>query len=887
VRAAAFSGDGALLVSGGDDAKLIVWDAVTGRELRRFDQQPDSVCAVAFAPTGRMLASQGRDRAIRLWDASTGELQSTLPESGESGIYFLRFSPNGKLLATRQQEGRLNVWDVETGQRRHQLHMWLGPQAADFSPDGRLLAGLEWNQVVIWDVHSGRKIATSSASSGFLRCMAFSPDGNALAIGFGDGTLVHYHMLSGRSRRFAHGGYIVSVAFSPDGSMLASGGQDGSIKLWTAAWLPEASPAPVGPGGVWAVAFSPDGKSLAADEAGGVRLRDAVTGDILAEFPTPVGVLSLAFSPQGELLVSCDDDGAVRLWDVRQRQPLGILQQDSKSMYAAKFSPDGRILATGGGAGAITLWDVESRKVVVKIQSEGSVWSLDFSRDGSLLASGGTDGHGVRLWDWQEHKALKDIPQAFGPVAFSRDGTMLMCQDHSGLKLWNLRTTQIRTIGENQGNFFCSHSRLALFPDGRTLALAENGRATLWDISTGRELPMIRTYPHWVFSVAVSPDGQTLATGGDDGTVQIWRTNAADGALAAVPPLPPTPGGAALQLSLRDSPEIAVRLYSNALKLDPTWQKGYEQRAAVYVELGRIDEAAADFAKALELSPDDRWDYMSPLFARLLECDERVFECLASAQAELWLERGRYFALRGEWERAVADYARVIKSPEPNEEYAALLVLTSDDEAHQHLCRELESCFAQIDQPGLARRLAMICSQSPQSGIVPSQIVHWAELAMRSERNKFTLKALALARYRNGEFGEAARLLQEAMELPQPMPRSAAAFPLALAYRELGEQEESRKWYQLGISELPSVTPQMPARWALSHWLGVNVWYREAKAVFEPTGPNGAPSETPPAAKAPELTKPEAFSKEYQDPPSPVGRALGSIGTRSPFWPAK
>ena len=130
---------------------------------------------------------------------------------------------------------------------------------------------------------------------------------------------------------------------------------------------------------------------------------------------------------------------------------------------------------------------------------------------------------------------------------------------------------------------------------------------------------------------------------------------------------------------------------------------------------------------------------------------------------------------------------------------------------------------------------ALACSLSPRSGVEPARLVEWAGLAVRSRREKFTLQALAHAYYRAGRFDQTVKLLQEAMTLSDPEPQSNAAFPLALAYHGLGQKEESRKWYKIGIAELENITPRNPGdpvSWAPGHWLGVNVWYREAKAVF-------------------------------------------------------
>jgi hypothetical protein len=129
-------------------------------------------------------------------------------------------------------------------------------------------------------------------------------------------------------------------------------------------------------------------------------------------------------------------------------------------------------------------------------------------------------------------------------------------------------------------------------------------------------------------------------------------------------------------------------------------------------------------------------------------------------------------------------------------------------------------------------------------------------MALREGRNKFRLSALALAHYRNGQFGQTVALLQEAISLPDAIPNNEAAFPLALAYRGLGQEQESRRWYQLGVLELRNAIPPNssdPAPWEVSHWLGVNVWYREAKAVFEPSEPRTPPGDdTPTDVPAPQ-----------------------------------
>ncbi|HUT91553.1 MAG TPA: protein kinase [Thermoguttaceae bacterium] len=291
---------------------------------------------------------------------------------------------------------------------------------------------------------------------------------------------------------------------------------------------------------------------------------------------------------------------------------------------------------------------------------------------------------------------------------------------------------------------------------------------------------------------------------------------------------------------------------SKSIQANPRDAGLLEERGRLYAGLGRYDEAARDFIRANELLASPwGWDPKSGLFDSLVQHEE-VFARIAELRPDdlaLWGQRGNYYALRGQWERALPDYARASDRYQCEVLHAWALLMTGDEEGYRRVCGRMAARFGQTDQPDTALHMALACSAGPQSGIDPARIAGWAELSLRNGRNKFTLHALALAHYRAGQFDQAVTLLQEAIDLPKErMAKSEAAFPLALAYRGLGQEEEGRKWYQTGVAELEwikSRKPDDPVSWGSSHWLNVNVWYREAKAVFEPTEPQGPKTEEP------------------------------------------
>jgi WD40 repeat protein len=184
--APAFSADGRLLASAG--SRIVLWDAVTGKELREV-QGPIQLCtrvgtAVAFAPDGKTLISAGTDD-VQLWEVATGKRLRQIRQ-GQTTIQELALSPDGQLLATTGGEARtVWLWDVPTGKPLRSLAA-PGTRSLAFSPDGRTVAlvtsgvGNDNAVVCLWNVVEGRllrEIPAPVAREFFpVRSLSFSAD---------------------------------------------------------------------------------------------------------------------------------------------------------------------------------------------------------------------------------------------------------------------------------------------------------------------------------------------------------------------------------------------------------------------------------------------------------------------------------------------------------------------------------------------------------------------------------------------------------------------------------------------------------------------------------------------------------------------------------------
>jgi len=485
-RQAVFSPDGRLLVSCGEDGKVIVWDFATRQRLATWK---NPALTVAFSPDGRWLATGGTDGTIGIWDAR--RLQRVrLLRAHHDAVGALAFSRDSKFLASGvgKEPREAILWD--TG-RWEKLCTWREAALAYgtfvFSPDGAQL--LSTFGLTVWDPGSGKQLSMVNppdAPAG-ANWIALSADGRSMAAidTFGDvrfwqleppGDFVHRRLVAAHRAHQDHGR---SIAFSPDGRLVASAADD--ILLW-----------------------------------------DAATHQKVARFEHPAIVWSVAFSPDGRWLVSTHGDGAVLVWDVAERERAANLNEHSGSVRAVAFSPDGKRVASGSDDRTVTIWDVATgRKQVVLTGHPTRVASIAFSHRSGELVSGDQDGNAI-VWDVGNRRPQRTLTPRDGEpnysVALSPDGR-LVASTH-GIYV----AADGRELAAFNGQFGVGHPYgVAFLPDGRRLAaVTDAGFALIVDVARGAITQRFRLANTHLITVAVSCDGQWLVTGEDEGAVRLW-----------------------------------------------------------------------------------------------------------------------------------------------------------------------------------------------------------------------------------------------------------------------------------------------------------------------------------------------------------------------------
>ncbi|MEH1951304.1 MAG: serine/threonine-protein kinase [Nostoc sp.] len=327
-----------------------------------------SVNALAISPDGHTLVSGSDDKNIKLWDLNTQRVLASL--SGHSqAVKSVTFSPDGQILATASDDKTIKLWQVET---LKEISTLLGHSHAvksvAFSPDGQILASGSWDKTVkLWDVNTGREICTITG-----------------------------HQLQ-----------VNSVAFSPQGQLLASASYDRTIRLWQ---IPTRGR---GAG------------SRGQGDMNNAELKNYPQGaENISLFPLPPApypvenrpcysllstlsghawaVLTVAFSPDGQILATGSDDNTIKLWEVNTGQLICTLVGHSWSVVAVAFTADGETLLSASCDKTVKLWRVSTAEEIVTLSGHvDSVSAVAVSKVTQLIASGSRDKT-IKLWQLVE-----------------------------------------------------------------------------------------------------------------------------------------------------------------------------------------------------------------------------------------------------------------------------------------------------------------------------------------------------------------------------------------------------------------------------------------------------------------------------------------------------
>jgi WD40 repeat protein len=468
-----------------EDLRGFEWYYLAGlydRKLADFKAHPGPVTSTAFSPDGKLLATGSRG-TFRLWNATSRQLLKTLgdenevvasSESNRNGAAYMSavaFSPTAPVLATCSWNGTCSLWDTNSRTLLKTLRTGDSAQrvSVGFSPDGRMVAIGDSTVYEVWNTTSYSSIKFDNVSQQsadmYGIALAFSSDSQTLAISTGFG--IELHDITSKDwretlpRKFSR---TRIMTFSPDGRSLLIGGEDGVV------------------------------------------------------------------------VYSMQDHKVINVWEPKERSAPAFM----KSGNVVCFSPDGKEFATGevdkaADGGEVKLWDATTNPIRLVasfkgVGNYGEVSSLAFSADNRVLSVGGRER--VQLNDAvpERNSNIIKTSTTSTSVAFFPDSrhfaTMEIVEnsfDAQPVRIWDAMS---RPPQQTATDLPKTSSCMAVSPDGHTMAICGKGKMTFIDVASQRskvvDLPWTARGSNEPFSVAFSPDRQTLAVSGLGRGVVHW-----------------------------------------------------------------------------------------------------------------------------------------------------------------------------------------------------------------------------------------------------------------------------------------------------------------------------------------------------------------------------
>ena len=474
-----------LLLSGGKDGKIKVWNLNTNKCAQTLETQ-SAVTALAAFSDKSVIVSAGPDHHIRLWNQTTGAQLDALPFDN---VQALALDTEGKFIVGGNAKGAITVWDAAGLEELYTTEKhFKGITEIRFNPAGTHFASASADQgVIIWKV----------------------------------GELEPFRKFVG------HLDAVTGITFSADGQFLTSCSKDRSVKLWSVEAARLLGSLEARKENVPTVCFSPDGSYiLHGNQYGKIQLWHRGRGTVLRAFDWhQKSVNQVCFSRYGKFIAGVGADGKLGVWEARTGYTVQEMQASSEALYALAFDPDRQWVATAGKDRSIRLWDLDNGKTnAVFTGHMGSVYALAVSPDGQYLVSAGK-GSTVYMWDIENQKLMTSWVADQSDIRslhYSRNGKYILTGSKKGkVKVWNAQSQELVNQFMAHRNAICA---LDMNKEGNhILTGSRDGQLKIWGVSSGKCVKKLEGHRWGVNSASFSSGGKQVISAAQGGYIKIWN----------------------------------------------------------------------------------------------------------------------------------------------------------------------------------------------------------------------------------------------------------------------------------------------------------------------------------------------------------------------------